>query len=191
MSAKEIIDRYVAALDFFGSRVHTVGAGQWDASTPCSEWSVRELVNHLTVEQLWAPRLVRDGATVDEVGDAFDGDQLGDDPAAAWDRAATVAIEVFRAPHALDRTVHLSYGDTPAVAYCAQMTTDATVHAWDLSRGIGADEDLPEDLATAALHEVEPYANGLHKSGMFAPPIEPPPGADDRTRLLCLLGRRP
>jgi uncharacterized protein (TIGR03086 family) len=191
MTRKEILDRFNQAVDFFGMRVHAVRDDQWDAPTPCTEWSVRDLVNHLTVEQLWVPRLVRDDATVDEVGDAYDGDQLGDDPVAAWDRAAGEAVRAFGESGALGRTVHLSYGQTPAVAYCAQMTTDATVHAWDLSRGIGADEELPQELATAALHEVEPYANGLHKSGLFAPPVEPPPGADDRTKLLSLLGRHP
>lgn len=191
MTRKEILDRFNEAVGFFGARVHAVREDQWGAPTPCTEWSVRDLVNHLTVEQLWVPRLVRDGATVAEVGDAYDGDQLGDDPVAAWDRAAAEAVRAFGESGALGHTVHLSYGETPAAAYCAQMTTDATVHAWDLSRGIGADEDLPQDLASAALHEVEPYANGLHKSGLFAPPVESPPGADDRTRLLSLLGRHP
>lgn len=191
MTRKEILDRFTEAVDLFGSRVHSVADDQWDAPTPCAEWSVRDLVNHVTVEQMWVPRLVRDGATVDEVGDAYDGDRLGGDPVGAWDRAAAEATRVFAEAGALNRTVHLSYGDTPAAAYCAQMTTDATVHAWDLSRGIGADEELPPDLAAAALHEVEPYANGLHKTGLFAPPTEPPPGADDRARLLSLLGRRP
>jgi uncharacterized protein (TIGR03086 family) len=191
MTRKEIRYRFNEAIDIFGARVHAVGDDQWDAPTPCTEWSVRDLVNHLTVEQLWVPSLVRDGATVEEVGDAYDGDQLGDDPVGTWDRAAAESVRAFGESGALDHTVHLSYGETPAVAYCAQMTTDATVHAWDLSRGIGADEDLPSDLAAAALHEVEPYANGLHKSGLFAPPVKVPSGADDRTKLLSLLGRHP
>jgi uncharacterized protein (TIGR03086 family) len=190
MTGSENLNRYVEAIDFFGARVHTVRDDQWRASTPCTEWTVRDLVNHLTVEQLWV-RPMLDGMTVQEVGDIFDGDQLADDPVGAWERASAAAVEALREPGAMKRTVHLSYGDTPASAYCAQMTTDATVHAWDLSRAIGADEDLPDELATAALHEVEPYANGLHKSGMFAPPIEPSAGADDQTRLLSLLGRQP
>lgn len=191
MNHDDVLRTHGEAIALFGDRVHTVGAGQWEARTPCTEWSVRDLVQHLTVEQLWVPRLVRDGATIEEVGDAFEGDQLGREPVAAWDRAAVAAVAAFSEPGALDHTVHLSYGTGTAAAYCSQMMADAVVHAWDLSRAIGADERLPADLATAALREVEPYAEGLAASGPFAAPLKPPPGADDLTRLLCLLGRRP
>ncbi len=191
MNKDEILRTHGEAIELFGTRVHAVRDDQWDAPTPCTQWSVRDLVNHLTVEQLWVPRLVRDGATVAEVGADFDGDRLGEDPAAVWDRAAVAAVAAFSEPGALDRTVHLSYGTSGAAAYCTQMMADAVVHAWDLSRAVGAEERLPGHLATAALREVEPYAAELGGSGLFAEPVEPPAGADDLTRLLCLLGRRP
>ncbi len=34
-------------------RVRAVGADQWDAPTPCSDWTVRELVNHVVGEDRW------------------------------------------------------------------------------------------------------------------------------------------
>ncbi|WP_200303104.1 TIGR03086 family metal-binding protein [Streptomyces adelaidensis] len=179
------------AVDLFGERVHAVRGDQWDAGTPCAEWSVRDLVNHLVSEQLWVPSLVRDACMIEEVGDTFEGDLLGTDPAASWDTAAHSAREAFAGPGALERTVHLSYGDTPATAYCAQMVADLVVHAWDLSRAIGADERLPQELVSFAADEVAPYAEELEKSGLFGAPVEPPAGADAQTRLLCLLGRRP
>ncbi|MVO87246.1 TIGR03086 family protein [Streptomyces sp. p1417] len=193
MSTKDetLLRRHGQALDLFTERVHGVGQEQWGASTPCTEWTVRDLVQHLLVEQLWVPPLVRDGATMEEVGDAFEGDMAGPDPVASWDTAADAARAAFAESGALDRTVHLSYGDTPARAYCAQMVTDLVVHSWDLSRAIGADERLPGDLVAAALHEVRPYASDLGKSGLFAPAVEPPPGADEQTKLLSLLGRTP
>ncbi|MGI5472089.1 TIGR03086 family metal-binding protein [Streptomyces sp. CA-132043] len=191
MESNDILRRHGEAIDLFGDRVHTVRDDQWDAPTPCADWTVRDLVNHLTAEQLWVPRLVRDGATMDEVGDEFDGDVLGENPVATWDRAAVAAVAAFTEPGALDREVHLSYGTSGAAPYCSQMTMDAVVHAWDLSRAIGASEELPGELVGQALREVEPYAKELSGSGLFAPAIEPPPGADDLTRLLCLLGRRP
>ncbi|EDY48563.1 conserved hypothetical protein [Streptomyces clavuligerus] len=150
----------------------------------------RKVVNHLTAEQLWVPDMVTEGSTVTEVGGVHDGDVLGTRPKTSWDSAARAARKAFAAPGALERTVWLSYGQTPAVAYCAQMITDAVVHAWDLSRAIGADERLPEALVAFALEEVTPYAAGLSDSGLFAPPIEPPPGDGHQTRLLALLGRR-
>ncbi|MEV5124064.1 TIGR03086 family metal-binding protein [Streptomyces decoyicus] len=191
MDNDEILRTHGEALALFGTRVHAVRDDQWDGRTPCTDWSVRDLVNHLTAEQLWVPRLVRDGATIADVGAEYDGDVLGEDPVAAWDRAAVAAVAAFSERGALNRTVQLSYGSGPAGAYCTQMMADAVVHAWDLSRAIGADERLPGPLARAALREVEPYASGLNASGLFAAAVEPPAGADDLTRLLCLLGRRP
>ncbi|MFD9719153.1 TIGR03086 family metal-binding protein [Streptomyces sp. NPDC059076] len=185
-----LLTRHSEALALFSERVHSVKADQWGEPTPCSEWSVRDLVNHLTSEQLWVPELVTEGATIAEVGDAYDGDVLGTRPRAVWDAAARASRKAFSEPGALERTVGLSYGETPAVAYCAQMITDAVVHSWDLSRAIGAPERLPAALVHFALDEVTPYASALSQTGLFAPPIEPPPGDGAQTRLLALLGRR-
>ncbi|HET6357643.1 TIGR03086 family metal-binding protein [Streptomyces sp.] len=185
-----LLSRHAEALALFTDRVHAVRADQWDDPTPCTDWSVRDLVNHLTAEQLWVPALVTDGLGAGDVGDAYDGDVLGRKPKTSWDTAARAARKAFAAPGALERTVQLSYGETPAVAYCVQMVTDAVVHSWDLSRAIGAPERLPDVLVLFALDQVTPYAEELAKSGLFAPPIEPPPGDSHQTRLLALLGRR-
>lgn len=184
-----LLDRHGEALDLFADRVHAIRPDQWDAPTPCTDWTVRDLVNHLTTEQLWVPSLVRDGATVESVGDSFEGDMLGPDPVASWDTASAAAREAFGEPGALDRTVHLSSGESSAVHYCGQMTMDLVVHAWDLSRAIGADEKLPADLVDFSRREVEPYAAELAKTGLFDRAVKSPPGADEQTRLLNLLGR--
>ncbi|MCJ1681371.1 TIGR03086 family metal-binding protein [Streptomyces sp. APSN-46.1] len=184
-----LLAQHAEALRLFGERVRAVGDG-WDLPTPCTEWNVRDLVNHVTGEQVWVPPLVGEGRTVEEVGDAFDGDLLGDDPVAAWERAATAAQAAFAAPGALERTVQLSYGPTPGSDYCAELTTDCVVHTWDLSRAIGADDRLPDGLVEFAIKQVMPHADGLAASGMFAAPLEVPAGADAQTRLLALMGRQ-
>ncbi|HEX7097018.1 MAG TPA: TIGR03086 family metal-binding protein [Acidimicrobiales bacterium] len=177
------------ALASFGRLVHAVRPEQWGAPTPCRDWDVRALVNHLVVEQLWVPEMLA-GRTVAEVGDRFDGDQLGDDPVAAWDRAVEGVLAAVAEPGALTRTVHLSYGDVPAEHYCAEMTWDATVHSWDLARAIGADDRLDPSLVEFALSVVEAQAAQLAASGLFDPPIDVPADADQQTRLLALVGRR-
>ncbi len=185
----EVLRLHAEALASFGRRVQAVAANQWSAPTPCTDWPVRELVNHLTAEQLWVPELLA-GATIAEVGGRFDGDVLGQDPVGSWQAAARRAREAFTAPGALDLTVRLSYGDRPALAYCAEMTVDATVHTWDLARATGGDTHLAPELVEFALHEVTPYADGLAATGYFAPPVPTGPDADPLTRLLGLLGRR-
>ncbi|MEU9232284.1 TIGR03086 family metal-binding protein [Streptomyces subrutilus] len=187
---ESLLERHAEALRLFGERLRAVGDGQWNAQTPCTEWSVRDLVNHVTGEQLWIPPLVSEGRTVGEMGDAFSGDVLGADPVAAWDRASAAAHAAFAAPGALDRTVRLSYGPALGSAYCSELTADCVVHTWDLSRAIGADDRLPDGLVEFSIKEVMPYADGLAASGMYAAPLEIPAGANAQTRLLSLLGRR-
>lgn len=172
----------------FDHRVHLIRDDQWHAPTPCTEWDVRDLVNHLVYEQLWAPLLLN-GATLEEVGDRFDGDQLGEDPITTWEASSGVARDAFARPGALDGIVHTSMGETTALEYTRQMTTDLAVHAWDLARGIGADEALDEDLVEA-LHEVwARRIDMLASSGVFAPPVGVPQEADTQARLLGVLGR--
>ncbi|MBT2543915.1 TIGR03086 family protein [Streptomyces sp. ISL-44] len=185
-----LLEQHAEALKLFGERLRAVADDQWDAPTPCAEWSVRDLVNHVTGEQLWIPPLVAEGRTVEELGDAFSGDVLGEDPVAAWDKASAAAHAAFAAPGALDRTVRLSYGPALGSAYCSELTADCVVHTWDLARGTGADDRLPDGLVEFSIKEVMPYADGLAASGMYAAPLEVPAGANAQTRLLGLLGRR-
>ncbi|MFF3619733.1 TIGR03086 family metal-binding protein [Streptomyces sp. NPDC002467] len=181
---------HAQALRLFGERLRAIEDGQWGAPTPCADWDVRALVNHVVGEQLWIPPLVSEGRTVGELGDAFSGDVLGEDPLAAWETASAAAHAAFAAPGALERTVNLSYGPTRAMAYCSELTADCVVHTWDLARGIGADDRLPDDLVEFSIKEVMPYADSLAASGMYAEPLEVPAGADAQTRLLALLGRK-
>ncbi|MFD7509139.1 TIGR03086 family metal-binding protein [Streptomyces sp. NPDC059853] len=185
-----LTEAYERAQAEFDRRVRRVGAGQWSAPTPCTAWSVRDLVGHLTAEQLWAPHLLR-GETLAEVGDRYDGDVLGEDPVAAWERAARGAREAFAAPGALEGTVHTSGGPTPAEEYARQMTLDLAVHAWDLARGIAADDRLDEEVAATVYGFVAPQIDGWQGLGIFDPPVEVARDAPVQDRLVALLGRDP
>lgn len=185
----DILDAHGTAMDEFGRRVHEARPDQWSNSTPCTDWDVRTLVNHLVSEQLWAPYILA-GRTMAEVGDRFDGDQLGDDPVAAWDGAAAGAREAFVAEGALNDTVHLSYGDERADVYARQMISDLTIHAWDLARGIGVDERLDDALVSTVHEWTAPNVDGLASTGLFAPPVPTAADAPLQTRTLAMFGRR-
>jgi uncharacterized protein (TIGR03086 family) len=185
----ELPELFERASRHFGTLVHQVGDDQWGAPTPCSDWDVRALVNHLVFEARWAVPLL-EGATIEEVGDRFDGDLLGDDPKATYDEARAAVQASIEAPGALQRTVHLSYGDTPAPGYLMQLTGDFVVHSWDLARGIGADDALDPELVDWVDRETRPQADMLAQSGMFDPPIDVPDDADAQTKMLALFGRQ-
>jgi uncharacterized protein (TIGR03086 family) len=184
-----LLEQHARAVAEFGSRVHAVRPDQWDASTPCPDWDVRALVNHLVNEQLWVPPLMG-GATVADVGDALDGDVLGDDPAAAWDAAAAAATAALNADGALDRVVHLSFADVTGDVYAWQLIGDLAIHAWDLARGIGADDTIDADLAADVIVKLTPDVATYAEFGLFAAPLPVADDAGPQARLLALTGRQ-
>ena len=189
MTDAELVDLHRRACAAFGARVKAVGDADWSRPTPCADWDVRELVNHLVVEDLWTPPMM-DGRTIEEVGDAFDGDQLGDDPSSAWDRAVAGAEEAVAAPGAVDRTVHLSFGDTPAREYVMQLLADHAVHAWDLATAIGADDRLDPQLVDAIATWFDDREELYRSAGVIGDAVEPADAGDPQARLLARFGRR-
>jgi len=185
----DVTKRFGRATGHFGELVHAIDSAQWRASTPCSEWDVRALVNHLVYEARWVLPMLQ-GETIERVGTRFDGDLLGADPKTTYDDAVGAAGAAMTAPGALETTVHLSYGDTPAADYLSQLTVDFLVHSWDLARGIGADDTLDADLVVWADEVARPQADMLAASGLFDPPIDVPDDVDPQTKLLALFGRR-
>jgi uncharacterized protein (TIGR03086 family) len=175
------------ASDGYVRRAREVTAAQWSASTPCSEWDVRSLVNHVAGEYLWVPELMT-GKTVADVGDRLDGDLLGDDPLEVLASAARGAQAAAGEPASLTRTVHLSFGDMPGAAYLKQMAIDSVIHAWDLARAIGADETLDPELVDFAFDELRRAAEDWRAGGAFGPAKEPA-DQSNQARLLALTGR--
>jgi len=176
----------------FAALVAGVGPGQWHDGTPCSQWDVRTLVHHLLYEQRWVPPLL-EGLTIEQVGDRFEGDLMGQD-ASAWPGLLASSIEQAHAavarPGALDRTVHLSFGQASGQEYVLQLTADLAIHAWDLARATGQDDTLDPGAVALLLPWTEANAGLLTASGMFGPRIDAGPDAPDDVRLLGLLGRR-
>jgi uncharacterized protein (TIGR03086 family) len=188
--AENVLELHSRALAEFGRRVHAVGVDQWGCPTPCTDWEVRNLVNHLVSEQLWVPPLLA-GKRVADLGAGFAaGDLLGDDPAAVWDAAAAAAAAAFAEPGALERIVHLSYADRPGEEYAREMIFDLVVHSWDLARGISADDTLDPGLVEAVYASIEPDT-GLTASGLFDQPVPVPADSDEQTKLIAFTGRKP
>lgn len=175
------------ALEGFASRIEKVG--DYAAPTPCADWDVRALANHVVYELLWVPPLL-DGLTIAEVGDRFEGDVLGDDPAGAYDAARRGALLAAGAPGARERTVHLSFGDFPGADYLGQVGSDVAIHTWDLARATSQDEDLGDDLVAAVHDFLAPQAEVWRAGGAFGPAVDTGPDATPQQRLLGITGRQ-
>src|SRR3954452_5486953 len=100
------------AVEQWLERVAAVDDQQWQRPTPCADWDVRALVNHVVGEELWT-RPLTEGGTIAEVGDRFDGDVLGADPVEAARSAAQEAADAVDELLPGGALVHLSFGDVP------------------------------------------------------------------------------
>jgi uncharacterized protein (TIGR03086 family) len=177
------------ALAETGRLLAGVGDDQWHLPTPCEDWDVRVLVNHIVSGNLWVAPLMT-GSTIEEVGERLDGDVLGGDPVDAYRRSASEADAAFRADGAMDAPANVSYGPVPGRVYAGHRFIDVLVHGWDLAVGAGLDTRLRPDLVDACLEVVLPQAESLAASGAFGEDHEIPEGASPQTRLLALLGRQ-
>ncbi len=177
------------ANDRFDELVQQVGDDQWTNDTPCTEWNVRALVRHIVYEDLWAPPLF-EGQTIEQVGDRLEGDILGNDPKGAWQQASKGAVMAVEEDGAMERIVHLSWGDEKGEEYTSQLLLDHVVHGWDLARGIAADDRLDRELVEECYSRWKDREEMIRGSQVFGQQQPTPDDADTQTKLLALFGRK-
>ena len=129
------------------------------------------------------------GSTLEEVGDRFDGDLLGDDPIRSSLAAARDAIRTVADVLPTGGTVHLSYGEEKMDEYVHQLAADHLVHGWDLAVATGGDARLDpalvHEVATWFADREELYRAGGVVGARAAPTGEP------QGDLLAAFGRDP
>ena len=179
---------YHRTVECWATRVNAVAEDQWDAPTPCSAWTVRDLVNHVVGEDRWTVPLM-EGQSIEQVGARFDGDLLGADPIASGLEAAKEAVSVVaeRLPGA--GTVHLSYGDEEPGEYVRQLAADHLVHSWDLAAAIGGDTRLDPHLVAEVAAWFADREDLYRAAGLVGP--RGAATGDPQADLLAAFGRQP
>ncbi|MFJ3903143.1 TIGR03086 family metal-binding protein [Streptomyces sp. NPDC090025] len=157
------------------------------AATPCADYDVRALVNHLH-------RVV---VNFQELAAKRPTDFSGADPDALaapdWrDRFETETgrlVAAWSAPGADEGTTG-GWG-LPARTVGSMALLDLTVHAWDLARATGGSFE-PDPVVVAGLaDEVTGMAPMARQGGVFGPAVELPAGASRFERMLAETGRDP
>jgi uncharacterized protein (TIGR03086 family) len=172
----------------FARRLRLSGPGDWGRPTPCSEWDVHALVNHVVGANL-RYRLLLQGASTAEVEATRALDHLGDHAVEAFVAAADEVVACFGEDGAMVRITHHVTGELTGPELLSMRILDTAVHGWDLARAIGADDALDDDvvaflLAYTAEHDPHPSA--------FAPAGgDVAGGSMPQDQLLLRLGRDP
>jgi len=162
----------------------------WGLATPCEEWDVRALVNHVLGGNVRYTMLLH-GAASEELAATRSLDHIGDDALASFDTSAAEVTAAFDEPGAIERTVHHPAGDRSGLDLLWLRVAEWTIHAWDLARAIGGDERLDPDVVDRLLARLDEHGTGLASGGYFEPATDVPPDAARQTRLLLTVGRHP
>ena len=180
-------------MDFLGSLDETfqhahrviggVGAEQYGDKTPCEEWTVRDLLEHMIG--------VVAGLGAAAAGSAPERFELASDPAGQFDQAAASALAAWRMPGVLDRVVDGGAGPMPGRVLAGINLLDTATHTWDLATATGQRSALPDDVARAALEASLATITPEIRPGRFGPEIAVPADATPTDRLVAFLGRTP
>ena len=180
-------------------RVYSQVTGErWDAILPPvfdmegadQPIPLRQAVNHFAYDDAWVPDMLA-GRTMDQAGrDRYDGDQLGDDPAASLTRIVRAAQDAARRTTDAAATVHCSWGDVTTDDYLWQLNIARTIGAHDVANVIGVDDGISEEQARWMYEGTFPMAEMWRSFGIYRAPVEVPGDASWRDRYLGLTGRR-
>lgn len=163
--------------------------------TPCAEWTLGDLLAHMTAQHRGFAAAVG-GAGTDRTPWAVQ--PLGDDPAAAYREAATRLLATFAAVDEADRPCVLPEfhptATLPAATVIGFHLVDYLVHAWDVAvaRSLPFHPDPAlVDAALPVVLSVPDDSRRLDPDSPFGPALPVSAGADPMQQILALLGRRP
>ncbi|MHB6906593.1 TIGR03086 family metal-binding protein [Streptomyces sp. DB-54] len=181
-------ERVLYAYERVGRAVGALVAGVRPADlarpTPCADWTVRQLLDHLVWESLMVTSIAEGTPRTDHAAD-----HLGHDPRTAFEDATRTALTTFRSSGMLTRT----FGpyEAPGALLVQQVVVELLAHGWDLARALGAPTGLAPEVAEETLAAARRIYGAAPRTegGSFAPERPAPPGAPAADRLAAYLGR--
>ncbi len=177
----ELLQRAVDQLDGLIARI---GPQQAELRTPCPNWDLRQLVNHIVYDVDLFAAMTR-GA---ERGSP-DVDRIGDDWLGAY-RAASGTLLADWQTRGTDGTLKTSLGEFPLTWAVGQQVVDLAVHGWDVARSIGEPVDaLDEDVGEASLAWLHDNLKPQFRGEAFGPEVPAPATAPLYDRLAAFSGR--
>jgi uncharacterized protein (TIGR03086 family) len=154
-------------------------AKKLDVATPCDDWDVRALMNHMLDTQRYFVGAAR-GEDVSPPSPTPP-QLLGDDPVADFDRARAETLSTFAEPGIIEKT-----GPSLGIAF-----TDQLLHGWDLAKATAQDATMPEGLPEAAYQMIHGRFTDDQRKGVFKPEVAVASDASAQDRLLAYTGRDP
>jgi uncharacterized protein (TIGR03086 family) len=170
--------------------VDGVREGQLADPTPCTEWDVRALVNHLI---LWTSYSLEKRAHGESVSEELMATDFAAQPdfAARYRAQLDLALEAWADPAAWNRKLDVMGSATPASDVAALNLAEMILHGWDLAVATGQQYTVSDAAAAVALDAIGANAELFRQYEGFAAEVPVPDGASTLDRALALSGRDP
>jgi uncharacterized protein (TIGR03086 family) len=165
--------------------IRAIRPDQWSAPTPCEQWDVRRVVEHLVGMNLVFAAMLA-GERPPQHGEGLPAGEL---PQAFNDSAATL-LDAFAKPGALDRSYTGPLGSATGSDRLKIRLYDLLAHGWDLAEATGQPVQLPDDAAEDVLGFARGQLSDETRTGRFGPPQTVPDDAPAIEHLVAFLGRR-
>jgi uncharacterized protein (TIGR03086 family) len=178
------------AADAAARVVAGVDPAQFADPTPCTEWDVRALVNHLI---LWTSYSLERRAHGESVAPELMERDFAAEPGFAADYRDQLdrALAAWADPAVWDRKLNVMGSATAATDVAALMVVEMVLHGWDLAVATGQLYTVTAATAEAALEAIDANAELFRQYQGFADPVPVPPDAPVIARALALSGRDP
>ena len=180
------IERIERATAVANEKVGAVAPEDLTKSTPCAEFDVRALLNHMLGGLAMLTTAASGGkATMPE------GDQVGSAPGDTYAERRAALLAAVRGPGALDHNWEMPFGSMagPMMADIAFM--EHLIHGWDVAKATGQDTSLPADLVAECTQVVTPMDAMMRMPGVCGPAVAVPDGASAQDKLIAFMGRTP
>jgi uncharacterized protein (TIGR03086 family) len=182
------IEIYQSAAQGIVSIAGSVNAGQLGSNTPCSEWTVKNLLNHNINVQKWLH------ATL--TGVTPEGGEVDDDLPQEGAEAALKSItdQVIATANGMDLAANMAtpFGEMPGGQFIMTPMMDMVIHRWDLASATGQNNAIDNSIAEICLGILVPqFLEGGRKNGAFGPEVVVPAAGTVQERLLGAVGRTP
>jgi uncharacterized protein (TIGR03086 family) len=175
---QNLLDLYKSVSEWTASKV--AGATDLlDAPTPCDDWDVRTLLNHMLDTQRYFQGVAL--GTDASLPSPRPPDLLGNDPVADIRQAQAKTVSAFEPEGVIDKT-----GPSLGIAF-----SDQLLHGWDLATATHQDATMPEGLPEAAYEQIHGAFTDEQRKGVFKPEVDPGPNPSMQDKLLAYTGRNP
>lgn len=187
----EVLETMGRVLDRTGEVVDKLDDSQLGNPTPCAEWTVRDVLNHITGGATMFATCVEQGSVPDDLlPQIMGGDNLGSDWKASYHAASDRARAAFNTPGALDQMVKLPFGEMPAGVALNIAIMDVITHACDIAKATGQTISDEELLNTALEVGHQLITDDFRRPGVFDAEQPAPAGATTSDKLLAFAGRK-